>query len=114
MLDRSINITCSGDDDSFEFVGSIDPGMPYQFDTLMVLQDKTTGHLYYAQDSGCSCPQPFARFTTLSSLTRIFKTKLREFEEVVLGYRGVRVEDRMELIQDVRAKLGKGRKRVNT
>lgn len=31
----------------------------YDFDLTAVWQDVTTGALYYADDSGCSCPSPF-------------------------------------------------------
>lgn len=31
----------------------------YSFDLTVVWQDTTTGALFYADDSGCSCPSPF-------------------------------------------------------
>lgn len=31
----------------------------YEFDYRVVWRDKTTGKLYTARDSGCSCPTPF-------------------------------------------------------
>lgn len=31
----------------------------YSFDLTVVWRDTTTGALYYADDSGCSCPTPF-------------------------------------------------------
>ena len=31
----------------------------YQFDLTVIWQDTTTGVVYYADDSGCSCPSPF-------------------------------------------------------
>ena len=31
----------------------------YQFDTTVVWKDKTSGDLFMAEDSGCSCPSPF-------------------------------------------------------
>lgn len=34
------------------------PDLCYEFNTLMVLQDKDQ-NLYYVSDSGCSCPIPF-------------------------------------------------------
>ncbi|MEU3976855.1 DUF7574 domain-containing protein [Streptomyces bacillaris] len=42
----------------------------YQFDLTVVWQDTTTGALYYADDSGCSCPSPFED-TDRSNLTLI-------------------------------------------
>jgi hypothetical protein len=31
----------------------------YDFDLTIVLRDLVTGKLYWADDSGCSCPSPF-------------------------------------------------------
>lgn len=31
----------------------------WSFDLTVVWQDTTTGALYFAEDSGCSCPSPF-------------------------------------------------------
>lgn len=42
----------------------------YQFDLTVVWRDTTTGALYYAEDSGCSCPSPFED-TGRDSLTLI-------------------------------------------
>jgi hypothetical protein len=42
---------------------------PYQFDMTTVWQDITTGELFYASDSGCSCPSPFEALTSRDGLT---------------------------------------------
>lgn len=34
----------------------------WQFDLIYVWREIATGKLYYATDSGCSCPDPFAGF----------------------------------------------------
>lgn len=40
---------------------------PYQFDLTIVLRDRD-GRLYWASDSGCSCPSPFEDFTSIEDL----------------------------------------------
>ena len=42
----------------------------YEFDTTVVWQDVETGALYYASDSGCSCPCPFDS-ESRATITRI-------------------------------------------
>ncbi|MFD5814355.1 hypothetical protein [Streptomyces sp. NPDC127038] len=42
----------------------------YSFDLTVVWQDTTTGALYFADDSGCSCPSPF-NMTGRDGLTHI-------------------------------------------
>lgn len=44
------------------WVGTLDePNLSYEYHTLLVVQH-TTGRLFYAEDSGCSCPTPFEDF----------------------------------------------------
>lgn len=44
-------------------VDSLDrPNMSYEYETLIVLQHIDSGRIFYAQDSGCSCPVPFEDF----------------------------------------------------
>lgn len=51
-------------------VGEIEWSEPcYSFDTTCVWKD-AEGTLYWASDSGCSCPSPFEDFTDLSQLTK--------------------------------------------
>ena len=43
----------------------------YDFDMVVVFRHEDTGHLYWAADSGCSCPSPFEDYHSLDSLTRL-------------------------------------------
>ena len=44
----------------FEEVASVEwDWESYQFNMTNVYREKTTGELFYATDSGCSCPSPF-------------------------------------------------------
>lgn len=47
-----------------ELVGTVDwTDEPYEFDMTAVWRDPQTGDLFYADDSGCSCPIPFEDVT---------------------------------------------------
>lgn len=57
----------------FEELASIEwDGEPWQFNMTAIFHHKPSGALFYATDSGCSCPSPFEGTTTehLVPLTR--------------------------------------------
>jgi hypothetical protein len=41
----------------------------YQFNITAVWRDKETGQIYWADDSGCSCPSPFEDYRDRDQLT---------------------------------------------
>lgn len=51
----------------------------YDFDQTVAWKDKE-GNLYWASDSGCSCPMPFEDYTEVSQLTT--GTKYDLFDEL--------------------------------
>lgn len=56
-----------------EEVGVIDdPAADYSFDYLVVWKHKD-GDLYWASDSGCSCPSPFEDYNSLDQLEHVKK-----------------------------------------
>ena len=56
----------------------------YEFDITAVWRD-ASGQLYYADDSGCSCPSPFEGFRSLDDLTKATVTELQEHLEARNG-----------------------------
>lgn len=44
---------------------------PYGFDKYVVWQHMETGKLYFAHDSGCSCPSPFEQYKGIEELEEI-------------------------------------------
>lgn len=51
-------------------VGMVDEiDLSYEFDMFGVWKDEN-GHLYYASDSGCSCPSPFETYYSKDDLTK--------------------------------------------
>ncbi len=53
----------------------------YSFDLLVVWKHEESGKLYWAQDSGCSCPSPFEDYNSLESLDVL--DDLRQVEVVL-------------------------------
>lgn len=43
----------------------------YDFDLVILLQDKASGRYFMCHDSGCSCPSPFEDVRSVSDLTEI-------------------------------------------
>jgi hypothetical protein len=63
-------------DEEFELVISSDLGGSYEFDELCVWKNGE-GNLFYAIDSGCSCPIPFEWVISVNDLKPL---TLRTFE----------------------------------
>lgn len=61
-----------------------DPNASWSFDYFVVWKHDETGKIYYAQDSGCSCPSPFEDYTSLSDATEVIS--MHDFIEVVADY----------------------------
>ena len=51
-----------------------EPNLSYEFNTFVLWRETSTGVLYWAQDSGCSCPTPFEGYTRLASLNQLANT----------------------------------------
>ena len=43
----------------------------WSFDTVVVWRHIESGQIYWAHDSGCSCPTPFEDYTSLDKLTKL-------------------------------------------
>lgn len=60
-----------------------DPASSYDFNTIMVWKHEQTGRVYWAQDSGCSCPSPFEDFNGIADLTEITDETFADFQRAV-------------------------------
>ena len=80
-----------------------DPDPCYSFDDLVVWKT-FSGKLYFATDSGCSCPEPFENFHTIEDLIPITNETWDEFEKAVKDHcsKGV---DKIEALAKVRSLL---------
>lgn len=56
----------------------------YDFDIIAVWRHIGSGDVYWARDSGCSCPSPFEDYNSLEKLTRLTSANLDEFTREVL------------------------------
>lgn len=43
----------------------------YEYDTEVWFRDVESNAIYYAHDSGCSCPIPFENFKSLNDMTKL-------------------------------------------
>ena len=51
-------------------IGEVEFRLSYEFDMFVVWKRLADGAIFYANDSGCSCPSPFERYTSVDNLTR--------------------------------------------
>ena len=84
-------------------LGMMDDADSYEFHILVLWQDVKSGKLYYAVDSGCSCPTPFEDYQSLADLTPLNQRSWKAFETDVDGYRLDRGE------KDALLKVAKGK-----
>lgn len=59
--------------DNYKQICSVEwSGEPWEFNQTAVFESKETRMLFYAEDSGCSCPSPFEE-TSFDDLTPILR-----------------------------------------
>lgn len=82
MYDTSVYY--SPDKHDLEVVGDLELYEPnYSFDTVVAWRHVPTGEVYWAHDSGCSCPSPFENYNSVSDLTKISSENFSDLEEFV-------------------------------
>lgn len=57
-----------------------DGSLSYEFNMFIVWRRTSDGALFYASDSGCSCPSPFEDVSGIDDLTPITGATYGEFE----------------------------------
>lgn len=62
-----------------------EPDLWYEFHMLVAWQHED-GTVYYASDSGCSCPSPFEWATSLDELEKLTTETWDDFHELVEGF----------------------------
>ena len=62
------NIYYNPEEFGLEVVGEVSAGEGYNFDYTVVWKEKESGKLYWARDSGCSCPTPFGDYDSIDML----------------------------------------------
>lgn len=116
------NIYYNPEDYGLEIIESLaDEDLSYEFDIFLIFRDKKSKKLYYAQDSGCSCPSPFEDYGKIDDLSKLNITSLpkfkSEFTDWCKGYdwRGspkIKVTDRQRVIRRVERLLDSTQRKV--
>jgi hypothetical protein len=89
-----------GPPEPWEILASHDFAGSWEFAMLVVWQDKLTGELRAAADSGCSCPTPFGDLTMDAALPI---RKVADLQPLI-DWLGDEIEDRQAL-RDLEAKV---------
>lgn len=78
------------DPEKFELTifGHLSESLSYEFNYFVIFKH-TDGRLFYAHDSGCSCPAPFEDFKGISELTPITLDTFDRFETELRNWRPV-------------------------
>lgn len=76
----------------------------YSFDILMVWRHED-GTLYWAQDSGCSCPSPFEDYTSLDKLEQLSKYDYPMIERLVKSCERRGTQDAAYFLREVKAAI---------
>lgn len=80
------NVSSNPEKYGLTLVGSLDdPWACYSFDDLCVWSHED-GRVFWATDSGCSCPSPFEDFKSLDDLEEVTNDTWAEFQEAVIGH----------------------------
>lgn len=65
-------------------IDEIDTAECYKFNIHVVFKDGE-GLLYYAHDSGCSCPTPFEGFRSVEDMEIVNKNSFENLESTIMG-----------------------------
>ena len=85
-----------------EILCTLDEAISYEFNMLVVWRHLPTGKLYWATDSGCSCPTPFENHCSLDSLNSLGNvTEWMSFERAVRDF-PVPAHERQDLLSKAR------------
>ena len=84
-----------------------DDSLSYEFDTYRVYKNPKNGELFYASDSGCSCPTPFEGYRSSDDLTKIDKASYGSFEQDFVSWaeRTKQLTEARTALQSVRKHL---------
>lgn len=94
---------------NLEIFVDIDTAGSYEFEMLIVWRHLKDGTLWYATDSGCSCPTPFEGYEGEGAMKLIPLTlsSLYSFHEEVLHFPNIKREDITLIIDKVGNYLSK-------
>ena len=88
---------------NLEIFDSVDTAGSYEFDIFAIWKKVDDNTLWYASDSGCSCPTPFENIDCLNDLTPITKETLYNFNEAIKNHNNISQSEMIEMITKVQA-----------
>ena len=97
------NVYSNPENCGLEIVAEVEREASYDFDMVVVFRHEETGALYWAADSGCSCPAPFEDYTSVDSLTRL--TDIEQLTTPLDNIGGLRLADGLKFLSTVREAL---------
>lgn len=71
MADWDMNVYYNPEKHGLTPLGEVDTADSYEFAKLVVWRRDEDGVMFWATDSGCSCPSPFEDADSVDDLTRI-------------------------------------------
>lgn len=71
-----------------------EPGLSYEFNEVVLWRRTDDGKLFWAHDSGCSCPSPFENYSGVADLSPLPETA--SDLELVLADSAFQYGDRLE------------------
>lgn len=95
------------EDNGLEVFDEVETGEYCNFDTTVVWRHKETGKLYWAHDSGCSCPTPFECYTSIRDLNELTEDTLYNFTQHLVNQRYITQTDINECMNKVKSYLKK-------
>lgn len=94
------NIYYNPENYGLEPFGELNEALSYEFNTLIVWRQLSTGKLFWASDEGCSCPEPFED-RNLENINPLVSETLDEFKKVVNDFPDT-LEERQKLLKKVK------------
>jgi hypothetical protein len=102
------NIYYSPENYGLEIVATLNGDLGYEFDMLVVWKTKTgRKKLYWAQDSGCSCPSPFEDYPNIDALNVLTRKTFGELEKATKAVSCVSSQDIDLFLRQVEKELGR-------
>lgn len=105
MSNYNKNIYYHPEEHDLSVFDEVETADSYDFDTTVIWQNKE-GKLYWAHDSGCSCPTPFERYDSISDLNILDKDTFHGFEEHLKNQYNIKIPQFLDCIKLVKNHLG--------
>lgn len=105
-----INVYYDPEKSGLEVFEYIDTAGSYEFDMFVVWKKLDDGRLFYATDSGCSCPTPFENCHDIDEITN---DTLYNFEQALENHYNISKSDVISILTRVKDHLKRFDKTIN-